>query len=277
VATILERLRSDPKYKFKTRDEIIRVAEQAAERGRAAMPRFLGRFPKAQYIVDPCKPFEEQAGCPGSYVPGTPDGRRPGRFRINAGDPTHQPRAVAEGTAFHEGIPGHHLQISLAQEREGAHAITRYFGFSGFSEGWALYSERVADEMGLYSSDLDRLGDLGEQALRAARLVVDPGLHVLGWTRQQAIDYMAQHLVYPHSYIVSEVDRYIADPGQATAYMIGRLEIERLRRQAEAARGDRFDLREFHDRVLENGSVPLGFLRTHIERWLAGQVQQSTN
>jgi len=269
LQTILERQRSDPKLRFKTREEIIHVAEEAAARGRDAMPRFLGRMPKARYIVDPCQPFEEKSGCPGSYVPGTPDGSRPGRFRINAGDPTAQRRPLAEGTAFHEGIPGHHLQVSLAQEREGAHPITRYFVFSGFTEGWALYSERLADEMGLYSTDLDRLGDLGEQALRAARLVVDSGLHVLGWSRQQAIDYMTAHLVYPPAYIVSEVDRYIADPGQATAYMIGRLEIERLRQQAAAKLGQRFDLREFHDRVLENGSVPLGFLRTRIERWLA--------
>jgi uncharacterized protein (DUF885 family) len=253
VDAALARLRDDPALKFETREEIIKVAENAATRAKAAMPKFLTRFPKADYIVDPCQPFEEKSGCPGSYVPGTPDGTRPGRFRINAGDPTDQPRAVAEGTAFHEGIPGHHLQIALAQERPDAHPLTRYFVFSGFTEGWALYSERVADEMGLYSSAVDRLGDLGEQALRAARLVVDPGLHVLGWSRQQAIDYMAKHLVYPRTYIESEVDRYIADPGQATAYMIGRLEIERLRARAAQSLGTRFDLRQFHDRVLENG------------------------
>jgi uncharacterized protein (DUF885 family) len=260
--------------KFKTRQEIIKVAEDAAARARAAMPKFLTRFPKANFIIDPCQPFEEKSGCPGSYVPGTPDGARPGRFRINAGDPTDQPRATAEGTAFHEGIPGHHLQIALAQERPDAHPLTRYFVFSGFTEGWALYSERVADEMGLYSSAVDRLGDLGEQALRAARLVVDPGLHVLGWSRQQAIDYMAKHLVYPRTYIESEVDRYIADPGQATAYMIGRLEIERLRGQAAQKLGTRFDVRRFHDHVLENGSVPLTLLRADIERWIASPNPQ---
>jgi uncharacterized protein (DUF885 family) len=269
VAAAVAHLRDDRALKFKTREEIIKVAQDAATRAKAAMPKFLTRFPKADFIVDPCQPFEEKSGCPGSYVPGTPDGSRPGRFRINAGDPTEQPRATAEGTAFHEGIPGHHLQISLAQERTDAHPLTRYFFFSGFSEGWALYSERVADETGLYSSAVDRLGDLGEQALRAARLVVDPGLHVLGWSRQQAIDYMAKHLVYPRSYIESEVDRYIADPGQATAYMIGRLEIERLRAEAMHKLGSRFDVRRFHDHVLENGSVPLTLLRADIERWIA--------
>jgi uncharacterized protein (DUF885 family) len=271
VPAVLERLRTDPQYKFKTRQEMIDVAEKAAARAKAAMPRFLTRVPKADFRVDPCQPFEEKSGCPNSYVPGTPDGKRPGLYRINAGDPTSQPRPAAEGTAFHEGIPGHHLQIALAQERPDAHPLTRYFSFSGFSEGWALYAERVADEVGLYSTDVDRFGDLGEQALRAARLVVDPGLHVLGWNRQRAIDYMAAHLIYPRSYIESEVDRYIADPGQATAYMLGRLEIERLRAQAKTRLGDRFDLRVFHDHVLENGSLPLPMLRTQIEAWLETQ------
>jgi uncharacterized protein (DUF885 family) len=270
LATVMQRLRTDPQYKFKTRQEMIDVAEKAVARAKAAMPKFLTRFPKADFQVDPCQPFEEKSGCPNSYVPGTADGKRPGLYRINAGDPTSQPRPAAEGTAFHEGIPGHHLQIALAQERPGAHPLTRYFSFSGFSEGWALYAERVADEVGLYSTDVDRFGDLGEQALRAARLVVDPGLHVLGWSRQRAIDYMAAHLIYPQSYIESEVDRYIADPGQATAYMLGRLEIERLRAQAKERLGDRFDLRVFHDHLLENGSLPLPMLRTQIEAWLQG-------
>ena len=145
VDAAVARMRDDPALKFKTREEIIKVAEDATTRAKAAMPKFLTRFPKADYIVDPCQPFEEKSGCPGSYVPGTPDGSRPGRFRINTGDPTNQPRSVAEGTAFHEGIPGHHLELSLAQERADAHPLTRYIGFSGFSEGWALYSERIAD------------------------------------------------------------------------------------------------------------------------------------
>jgi len=241
------------------------------------MPRWFGRLPKADMIVDPCKAYEEKKGCPNSYVSGTPDGKRPGRWRINAGDPTSQVRASLEGTAFHEGIPGHHLQIALAQELTGVHPLIRYSFFSGFGEGWALYSERLADEMGLYSSDLDRIGDLGGgQALRAARLVVDPGLHVLGWSRQQAIDYMLAHVPESRDYIESEVDRYIADPGQATAYMIGRLEIERLRHEAEQRLGSRFDIREFHDRVLENGAVPLTLLRSHIENWIASKGQAAT-
>jgi uncharacterized protein (DUF885 family) len=274
VPALVTRLRDDPQYRFKSREEIIRTAEQAIGRARAAMPRWFGRLPRGDLILDPCKPYEEKKGCPNSYVPGTPDGKRPGRWRINAGDPTSQPRASLEGTAFHEGIPGHHLQITLGQEHTGVHPLVRYSFFSGFGEGWALYAERLADEMGLYSSDLERLGDLGGgQALRAARLVVDPGLHVLGWSRSRAIEYMVAHVPESRDYIESEVDRYIADPGQATAYMIGRLEIERLRHEAEDRLGSQFDLPEFHDRVLESGAVPLPLLRSHIESWIERKLR----
>jgi uncharacterized protein (DUF885 family) len=268
LAALYERLRTDTSFTFRDRKELIQVAEAAVDRARAAIPKWFGRLPRGTVIVDPCLPFEEKSGCPNSYVSGTPDGKRPGRWRINASVDPPQPRAPLEGTAFHETIPGHHLQIAIAQERENAHPITRYLFFSGFGEGWALYSERLAGEMGLYSSDLYKFGDLGEQALRAARLVVDPGLAVLGWSRQQAIDYMVAHVPESRTVLESEVDRYIADPGQATAYMIGRLEIERLRHEAEHRLGKSFDIREFHDRVLENGSVPLSFLSSHIEAWL---------
>jgi uncharacterized protein (DUF885 family) len=240
------------------------------------MPSWFGRLPRADFILDPCQPFEEKSGCPGSYVPGTADGSRPGRYRVNAGDPTSQPRALAEAIAFHEGIPGHHLQVAIGQELTDAHPLTKYFFNSGFSEGWALYSEALANEMKLYSSDLDQVGRLSMTALRAARLVVDPGMHVLGWSRQRAIDYMLAHTVESRASVESEIDRYIIDPGQATAYMVGRREIERLRGLAEQQLGSRFDIREFHDRVLENGSVPLSFLRQHVEGWIAAQDSTRT-
>jgi uncharacterized protein (DUF885 family) len=267
LPAVYQRLRTDTAYTFRSRDEIIRSADAAIGRAKAAMPKWFGRLPRGDVILDPCLPFEEKSGCPNSYVPGTPDGKRPGRWRINAGNAPPAPRATLEGIAFHETIPGHHLQIAIAQEREGAHPITRYLVFSGFAEGWGLYAERMAAEMGLYSSDLDKLGELGMQAMRAARLVVDPGLAVLGWPRQRAIDYMLAHVPISKAGAESEVDRYIANPGQATAYMIGRLEIERLRAEAKSRLGSRFDIREFHDRVLANGSVPLSFLRAQIEAW----------
>ena len=276
LPALYRRLRTDTAHTFKNREELIGMAESAVARGKAAMGKWFGRLPRADVIVDPCLAFEEKSGCPNSYVPGTPDGKRPGRWRINASTVPPSPRGTMEATAFHEVIPGHHLQIAIAQEREGAHPITRYLFFSGFSEGWALYAERMAQEMGLYSSEEQVLGELGSQALRAARLVVDPGLAVLGWSRRQAIDYMAAHVPEAQGYLESEVDRYIADPGQATAYMIGRLEIERLRREAESRLGKQFDIREFHDRLLESGSVPLSFLRPHVEAWLATRTRQAT-
>ena len=266
--TLFDRIRQDSTLMFHSRDEIIRTAEQAVARAKAAMPRWFGRLPRSDVIVDPCLPFEEKSGCPNSYVSGTSDGSRPGRWRINAGVDPPQLKPPLEGTAFHETIPGHHLQGAIAQERAGAHPLTQYLFFSGFGEGWALYAERLADTMGLYSSDLYRLGELDEQALRAARLVVDPGLAVQGWTRQQAIDYMLAHLMYDRQTIESEVDRYIANPGQATSYMVGRLEIERLRQEARTRLGRAFDIRQFHDRVLESGNIPLPVLRAHIENWL---------
>jgi uncharacterized protein (DUF885 family) len=273
LPALMDRLRSDPRYLITDRAEVVRTAERAVARAKAAMPRWFGRLPKSDVIVDPCQPYEEKSGCPNSYLPGTPDGSRPGRWRINAAPP--QPRAVLEATAFHETIPGHHLQGAIAQERPGADPITRYFGFSGYGEGWALYAERLAMQMDLYSSDLERVGELGSQALRAARLVVDPGLHVLGWSRQQAIDYMLEHVPESRRSIESEVDRYIAGPAQATSYMVGRIQIDSLRARAEARLGPKFDIRAFHDRVLENGAVPLSLLRSQVESWvdsLAGRA-----
>ena len=186
-----------------------------------------------------------------------------------------QPRAILEATAFHETIPGHHLQGAIAQERTDAHPVTRYFGFSGYWEGWALYAERLAMEMDLYSSDLERLGELGSQALRAARLVVDPGLHVLGWSRQQAIDYMMAHTLDRDRRLESEVDRYIAGPAQATSYMVDGSRSTAPAR-AQARLGPRFDIRAFHDHVLENGSVPLPMLRSHVEAWADSVARSGT-
>jgi uncharacterized protein (DUF885 family) len=161
------------------------------------------------------------------------------------------------------------MQIAIARERPDAHSLLRYFGSSGFIEGWGLYSERLADEMGLFSGPVDRLGLLSNEALRAARLVVDAGMHSLGWSRQRAIDYLLANTTEPAEHAASEIDRYIAVPGQATAYMLGNLEIRRLRADAERAFGSRFSIKDFHDRVLEDGNVTLPLLREKIERWIA--------
>jgi uncharacterized protein (DUF885 family) len=268
VPALLARLRTDSRYTFRTREEVVALARAALERARARARPHFGLWPAADVTLDPYLPFEE-ASAPDSYFPPADDGSRPGRYRINTGNPTGKPRAGLESTTFHETIPGHHLQIALAMERRGAHPVVRFLGSAGFSEGWALYAERLADELGLFSTDVDRLGMLSGEALRAARLVVDPGLHVLGWTREQAIAYLLRHTALSRAEAALEVDRYIVWPGQATAYMLGRLEIMRLRDEARQALGPRFDLRAFHDRVLEDGAVTLPMLRAKVQRWIA--------
>lgn len=269
VGAVLERLRSDTAFTFRTRQEMIDYAQAAVDRARLAVPDWFGIVPQASVVIQPYPEFQERAAPGGQYSPAPEDGSRPGTYLINTYDPPRQSRAGLESTAFHETYPGHHLQIAIARERPGAHPLVRYFSNSGFVEGWALYSERLSDEMGLFSGDVDRMGLLSNEAFRAVRLVVDPGLHALGWTRQQAIDYMLANTTESLSGATAEIDRYIAVPGQATAYMVGSLEIARLRAMAEQALGPQFSIKDFHDRVLEDGSVTLPMLRTKIERWIA--------
>lgn len=272
-AALLKLVTTDPKYRFKSRDELIKTAESAVARAKAALPQWFGIVPMAPVIVEPYPAFLEKTAPGGQAVPPTADGK-PGKYLINAYKATEQSRAGLESTAFHETYPGHHLQGAIALERENLHPISRYFFLSGYGEGWGLYAERLADEMGLFSSDVDRLGLLSNEALRAARLVVDSGMHALGWTRQQAIDYIRAHTTETQASAEAEVDRYIAVPGQATAYMIGNLEIRRLRDEAKQKLGARFDIREFHDVVLEDGTMPLWVLREKVERWIADTLEK---
>lgn len=268
LATLLPRLRTDPRYTFRTSQEIIDTAAVVIVRGKAAMGQWFGRLPKADVVIQPYPEFRQQAGAPGQYQSAPDDGSRPAIFLINPSNPTRQSRADAENTAIHEAIPGHHLQVAIAKERTDLHRISRYSFSSGFGEGWALYAERLGDEMGLYSGDLARMGMLSSEAFRAARMVIDAGLHMQRWTREQALDYLTSHTVISPGMAQGEIDRYISWPGQAPSYMIGRGEIMRLREAARATMGARFDIRAFHDHVLEYGTVPLGLLRTRIERWM---------
>jgi len=266
-ARLLALLKSEPQHRFKSRDELIQYAEAAVERARLALPKWFGRLPQAKVVVEPYPSYLEKSAPGGQSVPPTADGQ-PGKYLINAYNATEQSRAGLESTAFHEAYPGHHLQGSIALERSDLHSISRYFYLSGFGEGWALYSERLSDEMQLFSSDVDRLGLLSNEALRAARLVVDSGMHALGWTRQQAIDYLLANTTETPAHAAAEIDRYIAVPGQATSYMIGSIEIRKLREEAERAFGSDFNIRDFHDRVLEDGAMPLWVLREKITRWI---------
>ncbi|MGH7553262.1 MAG: DUF885 domain-containing protein [Longimicrobiales bacterium] len=265
---LLDALKTDRQYLMAGREDMLRLTQAAIDRAREAVPQWFGIVPKAQVAVEPVAAFQEKSAPGGFYNAPAEDGSRPGIYYINLYEADQQPRAGLESTAFHETYPGHHLQGAIALERTGLHPIGRYIFLSGFGEGWGLYSERLADEMGLFSDDIDRLGLLSAEAHRAARLVVDPGMHALGWSRQQAIDYMLANTALSRSSAESEIDRYLAVPGQATSYMLGNLEIRRLRAMAEDSLGERFDIRTFHDRVLEDGAVPLSVLRAKIVRWV---------
>lgn len=263
IGLLLKQFRDERKYMFRDRQELIDYSQAALARAKAKMPDYFGNLPKAAVNIEPYPKFREK-NASNEYNPPAEDGSRPGLFYINAYQAEKKSKAPAESTAFHETIPGHHLQIAVAMERPNIHPIGRYIINSGFTEGWALYAERLADEMKLYTSDLDRLGMLSSQAFRAARLVVDSGIHSKGWTRQQAIDYMLAHTAEAADDIAAEVDRYIIYPGQATSYMLGNLEIRAAREASQTALGARFDLKAFHDRVLEDGSVPVSFLSAKI-------------
>ena len=262
------KLRSDPDLHFTTREEVRAKAEEALARARAAMVDYFGILPQAPCIVTPMEPHEEKHSTIAYYRRPPADGSRPGRYYVNTYAPETRPRYEAEALAFHEAIPGHHLQIAIAQELKNIPEFRKHQGTTAFIEGWALYTERLSNEMGLYSSDMDRIGMLSYDSWRACRLVVDTGLHALGWSRQQAIDYMAANSCLALNNIENEVDRYIAWPGQALAYKMGQREIFRLRSEAQAALGEDFDIKTFHDVVLSQGAVDLATLSIMVNRWI---------
>jgi uncharacterized protein (DUF885 family) len=268
TAATLERLRSDPALRFTTSDEVLATAEKALSRANAAIPGWFGRLPVAPCEIVVMGPHESKHSTIAYYRQPAADGSRPGRYYLNTTLPQTRPRYEAEALAFHESVPGHHLQLAIAQELDGLPAFRRFGGATAFIEGWGLYTERLSDEMGLYSGEVDRFGILSFDAWRACRLVVDTGLHAMGWTRGEAIAFMIEHTALAENNIVNEVDRYIALPGQALAYKVGQLELLRLRAQAEAALSGDFDIRAFHDRVLGEGAIGLETLRSVIAAWI---------
>jgi len=263
-----ERLRGDPSLHFATRDEVEAKAREALARAQAAVPAAFGRVPRTPCIVVRVPAHEERETTIAYYRGPAADGSLPGRYFINTFAPETRPRYEAEVLAFHEAVPGHHLQIALAQETLGLPRFRRETGSTAYVEGWALYTERLCDELGLYSGDVDRLGILSFDAWRACRLVVDSGLHAFGWSRQQAIDYLRANTLLAENNCENEVDRYITWPGQAVAYKCGQREILALRAEAQLALGPRFDLRAFHDVVLGSGAVSLRVLRENVRDWI---------
>lgn len=267
LAKIYERLRSDSRLRFETGAEVREAAQTSMDRARAAMGDWFGRLPQADCVMAEIPgPGAEDAPL-GYYLQPAMDGSRPGTYFINTTEPTTRTKYESEALAFHESIPGHHLQIAIAHELDEVPEFQKNALVSAYVEGWGLYTERLSDEMGLYTSDLTRLGILSFDSWRCGRLVVDTGIHAMGWSRQQAIDYLMANSPQALNNIENEVDRYIAWPGQALAYKIGQLEILRLRREAERTRGDRFDIKGFHDTVLGSGPVTLGLLGDLVVEW----------
>jgi len=275
LPTILQKLRSDPALYFTTADEIEAKANAALAAAKAKIPAYFRVLPKTDCVVHRIPEVEAPFTTIAYYREPNPDGSKSGEYMINVSTPTKRARFEAEVLAYHESIPGHHLQIALAMEQPAVPAFRRFLGPTAFVEGWALYVERLADEMGLYHGDLERMGMLSFDAWRASRLVVDTGIHAEGWTRAQAITFMMDHTALARTNIENEVDRYIYWPGQALGYKTGQLALRRLRKKAEEALGPRFDLRGFHDAVLSGGALTLPVLDVRIEAWITAQKAAS--
>lgn len=267
VESFVRRINVDAEFTFRSEDDVLQYSVNSLETARDKMADVFGLLPKADVIINPYPAFA--ASGVGEYHSSSEDGTRPGIFYIAVRNPESRTRATQQSTLYHETYPGHHLQGAIALELgDKVHTIARYLGNSGYSEGWALYSERVAQELDLYNGPLDLMGLLSDQAARAARLVIDTGIHTKGWTRQQSVDYMMNNTGWAPSDIQNDINRYISWPGQANAYMLGMLEIRRLRALAEERLGDEFNIREFHDRILENGSMTLPMTEQAILAWI---------
>ncbi|CAM4059743.1 DUF885 domain-containing protein [Kibdelosporangium persicum] len=266
VAEVHHRLRTDPALKWTSAEELLAGARAAMDRAEAAAPRWFGLLPSQACVLErsPAASEEHEAGA--YYHPPALDGSRPGIYYANTYRATERDRYISEATAFHEAVPGHHFQCTIAQELT-LPMLRRCAAINAYAEGWGLYCERLADEMGLYSDDVARLGMLAMDSVRAARLVVDTGLHAFGWSRQRVVDYLRDNTVMSDVEIQSETDRYIGMPGQALSYMVGRLEIQRLRARAADELGAAFDIKAFHDLVLGSGPLPMAALDQAVAEW----------
>lgn len=275
MAEIFGRMRTDDDLRYRSGEQMVADAQDALERARAEMPQWFGRLPVADCRVEPVPEFLAASAPPAYYIQPATDGSRGGTYFLNTRNASAMFRFEGQATAFHEAIPGHHLQLAIAGELEGVPAFQQHALQTAYAEGWGLYAERLANEMGLYAHERDLLGMLALDAFRASRLVVDTGLHAEGWSREQAVGYMREHTPLPFDTIDVEVDRYIAIPGQALSYKLGQLTIRRLRDHAEDVLGAAFDVRGFHDTVLGSGMVTLGVLDDLVEDWIARADQSA--
>jgi uncharacterized protein (DUF885 family) len=271
LRSFLDALRADPKQYYAEPQELLSGYEAIRARVDRSMPLLFARTPGAGFQLRRFEDFQARSEAAGSYQPASADGRRPGVFYVNTWNLPSRPKYTMESLYLHEAVPGHHYQISLAQEATGLPRYRRFAYDTAYGEGWALYAESLGPDLGLYTDAYSLFGALTAESWRAARLVVDTGLHARGWTREQAIDYFRANTALGEADIAAEVERYIAWPGQALAYKVGQLRILELRRRAEAALGPRFDVRAFHEQVVGSGSLPLAVLEAKIDRWIASQ------
>jgi len=271
VAALRAAMKANPKLKGATGPALMDAYRSYLTPMQAKLPALFGRLPKAPFEVVPVPDYLEKTSAPAYYEAGTPDGSRPGRLRIDTWNAADRNLYAVEAIAYHEGIPGHHLQISIAQELTDVPTFRKFGQYTAFTEGWGLYSERLGKDVGFYQDPYSDYGRLEADIWRAIRLVVDTGVHTKHWTRDQMVQYFHDHSAIDETTIQSEVDRYIAWPGQALAYKIGQLKILELRDRAQKALGDKFDIRAFHDQVLDSGALPLDVLEARIDAWIASQ------
>jgi uncharacterized protein (DUF885 family) len=266
-----EFLRTDPRFYYDKPEDLVNGYRIIAKKIDPELALEFGKLPRLPYGVKPVPDYDAPSQTTGYYEPGSPEAHRPGYFNVNTYKLEARPKWEMEALSLHESVPGHHLQFALAQEQENVPEFRKQIGYSAFVEGWALYCEGLGEDLGLYKDPYSKFGQLTYEMWRAVRLVVDTGMHSMGWTRQQSIDYFRENTGKTDQDITVEVDRYIVWPGQALAYKLGQLKIRELRGRAEKELGNRFDVRAFHDAVVEQGAVPLSFLEAHMDSWIAAQ------
>ena len=263
--------RTDDRFFYETREEYLADAQAAIDRLEPKLPEYFGVLPEAPFIIKPVEAFREKSAGKAFYQRPAPDGSRPGVYYVNLYNLRDMSKNELEALAYHEALPGHHLQLAIQTELDGLPAFRRFGGFTAYSEGWGLYSEELGKDMGFYTDPYSDFGRLGMELWRAARLVVDTGLHSKRWSRERAIEYLSDNTPNPDGDIRKAIERYIVLPGQATAYMIGKLKIMELRERAREELGEDFDIRAFHDVVLTNGPVPLNILEENVDEWIASE------
>ena len=262
-------LHESPRFYYSSGEELLAGYRDIAKRADAELPKLFAELPRTPYGVRAAEAFEGDNA--DHYIPSAGDGSRAGFFEANVNNVKTRPKYDMEDLLLHEAVPGHHLQIARAQEIKGLPEFRKYTWFVAYGEGWAMYAESLGDEMGFYKDPYSKFGQLSNEMWRACRLVVDPGMHAFGWSRERAIAYLKDHALINHDYAVAEIDRYIVWPGQALGYKIGELKIKALRAKAKAALGERFDVRHFHNALLDDGPLPLDVLEGRIDEWIADQ------